>query len=163
MTVPSDLPDDPTGGVRRGYAFDCGYHDCRKSFSGDDLQRICSRAATHLNKEHGDDLRHGYDPIDEVVIGGHHIQGHSYEVRKYTVYVTAFDVFEELGALDGLLVAGENACDRCLCRISTTDDEARIEDEPDDPFNDDWTCATCVEEQRIEQRATANNQLEDFA
>jgi hypothetical protein len=159
----SDIPNtehpDPSKEGRDGFRLQCNAGDCSSSFTGEDLQSIFRSAARHWNKEHGNILSssHRYEAIDEVEYGGHHIQGNAYEVRKYDVYITSFDVARELGQIDGLLVAGNAACSECYCYIPDRDD--RIEDEPEDSFDEEWTCAVCLEEQKIERRASENASL----
>jgi hypothetical protein len=153
---------DPTAGCRDGYLLECPHSDCHGYYTGDDLAAIAKSAADHWNKKHGDDLKRRYDALDEVVTGGHHIQGNAYEVRKYKVYITAFDVMKNIGEIDGRLVRGDNTktCRECLCRIP--DPEERIEEEPDSVFNDEWTCSECLDEQEIERRAEQNRDLTEF-
>jgi len=148
--------------IRGEYSFNCSHRDCGKSFTGDDLGRIAQLGARHWNKEHGDDLRHRHESIDEVQYGGHHIQGNAYEVRKYKVYITSFDVMDRIGEIDGRLVPSdtERVCSDCLRNIPDEDD--RLEEDPDDPFNDEWTCRACVEESEIERKATENQSLGEF-
>lgn len=147
---------------RGSFHFDCCNRDCGKSFSGDDLARIARRGAKHWNKEHGDELRHRYEAIDEVEFGGHHIQGHSYEVRKYSVYLTSFDMMQRIGNVDGWLVPSDrdSVCPDCYRHIPDSDD--RIEDDSDDPFNDEWTCRACIEEAEIERKSNQNQSLGEF-
>lgn len=151
---------DPTKGAREGFCFECGARECKSMFTSDELPRILKSAARHWNREHADDLKHGYEAIDEVQVGGHHIQGESYEVRKYKVYITAFDVAKRLGAIDGKLVADSDACPDCYCRIPNEED--RVEENPDDAFCDEWKCATCAEEQEIERKANENESLGEW-
>lgn len=150
------------GTCRGEFAFDCSNRDCGKSFSGDDLAKIARAGARHLNKEHGDDLRHRHEAIDEVKFGGHHIQGNTYEVRKYKVYLTSFDVMDRIGQIDGRLVPSDSdrVCDECLRNIPDKDD--RIEEDPDDPFNDEWTCRACLEEAEIERKENENQQITEW-
>lgn len=156
------MSEGATPQVREEYSFECYQKDCHHLFRGDDLGEIASRAAKHLNKEHGDDLKHRYDAIDEVVYGGHHIQDNSYEVRKYKVYVTSFDVMQRIGYMDGFVVPSDRdqVCEECLHRIP--DREDRIEEDPDDPFNDEWTCRACLREAEIERRENQNQQITEW-
>jgi hypothetical protein len=153
---------DPSAGCRDGYLLECPHSECHGYYTGDDLADIAKRGADHWNKEHGDDLKRRYDAIDEVVTGGHHIQGNAYEVRKYKVYITAFDVMDRIGQIDGRLVRADNTktCPECLCEIPDRDE--RIEEEPDSAFNDEWTCSECLDEQEIERRAEQNRDLTEF-
>lgn len=149
---------DPRG----EFVFDCGVRDCHEYFHGDDLAKIARQGARHWNREHGDELKHRHEAIDERVIGGHHIQGNSYEVRKYKIYLTSFDIMERIGLEDGRLVPSDKdqICPECLREVP--DEEHRIEDDPDDRFNDDWTCSICVEEEIIERREEENQQLTEW-
>lgn len=148
--------------VRGEYRFDCSCRDCGKSFSGDDLAKIAKRGARHWNKEHGDELRHRHEVIEEVQYGGHHIQGNAYEVRKYKVYLTSFDVMDRIGQIDGRLVPGDDdrVCPECLHYIP--DENDRLEDEPDNPLNDEWTCRACIEEAEIERKESENQQITEW-
>lgn len=149
-------PDD----IRGEYRFKCS--NCGSRFDGDDLSTIAKRASRHWNKEHGDDLRHSHDPVTEVEFGGHHITGNSYEVRKYTVYLTSFDMMDRLGKVDGWLQTATDSyvCPECHRRIPNEDD--RIEDDPDDVFNDDWTCRACLWEQDIERKQAENQSITEW-
>lgn len=148
--------------VRDGYAFECSYRDCHNQFRGDDLASIAQKGARHLNREHGSDLKHRYEAIDEKIIGGHHIQGNSYEVRKYKVYVTSFDVMDRIGLIDGLLVPADSdkACPECNHEIPDRGD--RIEENPDDPFCDEWTCRACRDEAEVERKENENQQITEW-
>lgn len=155
-STPEVQHPEPSKGARDGFRLQCNAGDCPSSFTGEDLQAIFRSAARHWNKEHGDILSssHQYEAIDQVEYGGHHIQGNAYEIRKYDIYVTSFDVARELGKIDGLLVAGNVACPECYCYIPDKTD--RIEDDPEDSFDEEWTCSTCLEEQEIKRRASEN-------
>lgn len=152
----------PDQDCRGDYAFECTARDCGTSFDGDDLAMIARRAARHWNKEHGSDLRHNYEPIDVVEFGGHHLHGHAYEVKKYTVYVTAFDMMQRLGQIDGFLAPSDRdtVCTDCWRQIPN--DADRIEDAPDDIFSDDWTCRACLAEAEIDRKASENQQITDW-
>lgn len=155
-------PERTEQDCRGEFRFQCGMRDCGKKFTGDDLARIARRGAKHYNKEHHSDLKHSYEKIDEVVFGGHHIQGHSYEVRKYPIYLTSFDIMDRLGAVDGRLVPAdrETTCTECYHYIPDKDD--RIEDDPDDPFNDEWICRACADEQEIDRKKSNNQQITEW-
>lgn len=161
MSTSSDGPtDEPQKGARDGFKLKCTADSCSKTFSGKELSSIFRSAARHWNKEHGSILSksHRYDtPIDQVEYGGYHIQGNAYEVRKYDIYVTSFDIARELGRIDGFLMAANTACPDCFCQIPDSDE--RIEDNPHDHFDDDWTCSACREEQKVEQRTRENASL----
>ena len=146
--------------VRDEYRFKCPR--CESGFSGDDLSTIFKRAARHWNKEHGSELSSTYDRVDEVEIGGHHITGNSYEIRKYTVYLTAFDMADRLGKVDGWLIpeGDDYVCPECFHRIPDEDD--RIEDDLEFSFVDEWMCRACVREAEIERKRSENQNITEI-
>ncbi|WP_066418950.1 hypothetical protein [Halorubrum aethiopicum] len=147
------------------FRFECSRHDCSSIFGGDELSSIAKRGARHLNREHGDSF-HTYDQFDTIERGGHNVHGNEWTVTRIPQYVTAFDVMERIGAIDGLLVPADEAemCPECLHVIR--DDDARVDlDEteridPDTP--DDWWCEWCVAEEEIEEKAAENASLNEF-
>lgn len=152
------MTEHPHKGVRDGHRFVCSDADCSTTFTADDMSRVFRQAARHWNKEHGDRLeRSNLERLETVECGGHHLHGNAYEVRKYGVFLTAFDVAERLGQIDGYLAAGNAACPECYCYIP--DRDKRIEADPDDPFDDEWQCSTCRDEERIDQRASENHSI----
>lgn len=146
--------------IRGDYRLKCGR--CGSGFSGDDLARIFQRGARHWNKEHGDELENTYEPIDEVEYGGHHLHGNSYEVRKYTVFLTSFDMMDRLGAEDGWLVAQDvtGVCPECHRHIPNEAD--RITDDPNDFFSDDWACRACLQDAEIRRRRAENRDIMEW-
>lgn len=149
-------PDD----IRGEYRFKCPL--CGSGFSGESLSKIANRGARHWNKEHGDELRHSHDPVTEVEYGGHHITGNSYEVKKYTVYLTSFDMMDRLGKVDGRLIIqnADNTCPECFRYIP--DEEDRIEDDQDSIMDDDWTCQACLWEQDIDRKQSENQSITEW-
>lgn len=147
---------------RGEYSFGCGMPDCPTGWNGDDLAQIAARAAWHWNKKHGDELRHSYKAIDTVERGGHHLHGNEYCVERIDIYVTSFDIMERIGQVDGMAVPADpdRVCDECLRDIPDPGD--RVEDNPDDPFNDDWTCRRCVEEAELARRREENQQITEW-
>ena len=157
-----DEYDSTTSQIHDGYAFECCEKDCRKTFTGDDLAQIAQRAARHLNKKHERLVSHNREPIDEVEFGGHHIQGNAYEVRKYKVYITSFDVMKRIGREDGWIVLSDEpmTCDECLQLVPSEAD--RVEEDPDDLYSDAFVCTECAKERETEQRAENNQQLTEY-
>lgn len=153
---------DPTAGCRDGYEFTCGSPDCTKKFSGDDLGRIAQRAAGHWNQEHHRDLKHQYEAIDEVVYGGHHIHGDSYEVQKYKVYLTSFDMMDRLGAEDGWLTRTDDdtTCPECHCMIP--DEADHVEREVEYRYQTAWHCSECHSFTEITRKQDQNWSLAEF-
>lgn len=148
--------------VRDKHAFECCIHECHHLFRHDNLAEIARRAARHLNREHGDELKHNHEAIDEVVVGGHHLHGNSYEVRKYKVYLTSFDVMKRIGKVDGWVVPADRdkVCQECYHEIPGRED--RIEENPDDPFCDEWTCRACRFEAELERKKSENQQITEW-
>ncbi|MCG1008280.1 hypothetical protein [Halorubrum lacusprofundi] len=148
------------------FRFECSRRDCSTIFAGDELASIAKRGARHLNREHGDSF-HTTEQFDTIERGGHQVHGNEWAVTRIPQYVTAFDVLERIGAVDGLLVPADDdeTCSKCLRVIH--DDGARIDlDEtervdPDTPAG--WWCEWCVAEREIEEQAAANASLNDFS
>jgi len=85
------------------FRFECSRRDCSTIFAGDELASIAKRGARHLNREHGDSF-HTTEQFDTIERGGHQVHGNEWAVTRIPQYVTAFDVLERIGAVDGLLV-----------------------------------------------------------
>ena len=147
------------------FRFECSRRDCSTIFAGGELASIAKRAARHLNREHGDSF-HTYDQFDTIERGGHNVHGNEWTVTRIPQYVTAFDVMERIGEVDGLLVPAEDGetCSQCYHVIH--DDAARVdldETERVDPDTTaEWWCEWCVAEREIEAQAAANASLNDF-
>ena len=156
----SDLRD-PTAGCRDGYRFVCGL-GCGSRWISTDFADIARRAARHFNAEHGDDLQRRHDPIETIERGGHHIHGNMYEVERVTVYLTPFDMAENVGQEGGWLAPSESdrVCSSCHCIIPDSDE--RIPDAPDAAFDNTWTCSQCNHEAEIERRETENEQITEW-
>ncbi|MFC4553597.1 MULTISPECIES: hypothetical protein [Halorussus] len=146
--------------VRGDYRFDCADHECGKSWSGVDLARIAQLVAWHWNREHNTDLKHGYEQIDTVERGGHHVHGNEYTVERIPIYLTSFDVMECIGYEDGYAVPSDNerVCDECYHLIPNEED--RVDEE--NGYLDEWQCAACLAEAEIEHRADENEQLSEW-
>lgn len=154
---------DPQRGPRDGFKFTCGY-GCETNLSGDDLVKLARRAARHYNEKHGDDLDRRYQRFDRKEVGGHHVHGNTYQVERRDLYLTVYDMFDRVGAVDGWLagVESDRVCPECNCIIPATEKEHRLEDEPDNPLNDEWTCSVCIEEQEIDRKAKENQQITEW-
>ncbi|MDB2226179.1 hypothetical protein PM023_16150 [Halorubrum ezzemoulense] len=157
----SELPD-PEAGCRDGFRFECVF-ECGESFWGVDFASIARRAARHYNREHTSDIKHSHEVVDTVERGGHHVRDNVYQVERVSIYVTPFDMAERVGAVDGWLVPvdSENVCSECYCHIP--DDDDRIEDNPDDIFDESWICAECVAAAEVEKREQENQQLSGWS
>lgn len=148
--------------------FDCGARDCGRSWSHHSLATIAQRVARHWNEDHGDDLEHGYEQIDTIERGGHHLHGNEYSVIRIPVYLTSFDVMERIGQEDGYAVPSddEGMCPECL-RVIDEDDRVELTDEWGGPktgyeflgTRDDWWCSACVRAAEIERKASENESL----
>lgn len=147
---------------RGEYSLACPQDECIQSWHGDDLAAIAKSVAYHWNKKHNSDLKHGHEQIDTLEVGGHHIQGNEYAIKRIPIYLTSFDVMDRIGQIDGYAVRSdpERVCSECLRKIPNAED--RIEDDPDDAFNDDWNCRDCIEESEIEQKANENQQITEW-
>lgn len=163
MTTDTQALRKPADGVRGEIHLNCSEMDCPESFKGDDLASLAQRGARHWNREHGDQLKRHNEVIDWVEYGGHHLHGDAYEVRKYPVCITSFDVMERIGRVDGRLVPADDdkVCPQCLHEIPNEAD--RMEDDPDDRYNDAWTCRACAAEEDIDRRQNVNRDLGEYA
>ncbi|PHQ39076.1 hypothetical protein DJ69_08130 [Halorubrum persicum] len=147
------------------FRFECSRRDCSTIFAGDELPSIAKRGARHLNREHGDSFS-TYEQFDTIERGGHRIQGNEWTVTRISQYVTAFDVMERIGLVDGLLVPADQdeMCSQCLRVIRDSDARVDLDEtervDPDTP--DDWWCEWCVAEREIEAKAAANASLNAF-
>jgi hypothetical protein len=147
------------------FRFECSRRDCSKVFAGDELASIAKRGARHLNEEHSDSFS-TYEQFDTIERGGHRVQGNEWTVTRVPQYVTAFDVMERLGDLDGLLVpAGdERTCPQCYRTIRDADARVDLDetDRLDTDTSNEWWCERCVAEREIEEKAAANASLNEF-
>lgn len=148
---------------RGRYRFECAL-DCGKKWSGDDLARIAKNVAWHWNEKHNDELRHGSKKqIDEIERGGHHLHGNEYSVERIPIYLTSFDVMEQIGLEDGYAVLDDSAdvCVDCMEVISNTDHAV----EADEGYSWEtlWVCSDCQQERDLEQRRETNESLEAFS
>lgn len=153
----ADLPH-PTEGCRDGFKFECAF-GCGTNWTGDEFAPIAKRAARHYNREHGSDLRSQHEVVETVERGGHHIHDNIYQVERVSIYLTPFDMAERIGAIDGWLagIDSDRVCPVCNCIIPSRDD--RIADDPDDSFDDSWTCRECVSKAQIERKQNENQQI----
>lgn len=155
----------PTGDSNRScrgdYSFQCATHDCRKSWTGDDLAAISKRVARHWNEEHGSGLHSAMKAFDTIERGGHHVHGHEYCIERVPLYLTSFDVIERIGYEDGYAVPSdsERVCDECYHLIPDRADRVDVEE----GYLDEWQCAACLAEEETEQRADENEQLTEYA
>ena len=156
----SGLPD-PLEGCRDGFKFGCAF-GCGTNWTGDEFASIAKRAARHYNKEHGSDLRHQHEVVETIERGGHHIHGNVYQVERVDIYLTPFDMAERVGSIDGWLagIESDRVCPECDCIIPNRDD--RIEDDPDAPFNELWTCRECINQNQIRRKEKENKQLSEW-
>jgi len=76
-----------------------------------------------------------------------------------------YDVLESIGGFDDWLANDDRdrVCSECNCVIPTTEKEHRVEDNPDDPFDDSWTCSECREQQEIKRREQENQQITEWS
>jgi predicted small metal-binding protein len=144
----------------RQYKFKCG-HRCGQTWSGTSLKRLAKRIAWHWNEEHHDELRISMTQIDEVERGGHHVHGNEYTVERIPIYVTAFDVLEELPTPEIYvdLPDDRKVCHRCFRVLKHTDKRVEIDTSG---LNDKWRCAQCDEEMDIERRREENQSIVEF-
>lgn len=151
-----------TRNVRGEYHLACPMCD-GKSWQMDDLPRLANILASHWNREHGRELKHSMTPLETVDVDSHHLHGNDYNVTRYSVYLTSFDVLKRAGAEDSYAHLGdpETVCPECLCEIPREQDRIVIEERHFDV--DDWICRACLREQEIEQRSQNNQSLEQFA
>jgi hypothetical protein len=143
------------------YRFACPI--CESNWNGNDLSKIAKRVAWHWNKEHNGELKHNHRQIDTVERGGHHVHGNEYTVERIPIYITAFDVMERLGKVDGKAVPPENTniCDTCFQVVRQSDEHVVIEESVVNP--DRVRCQSCVEKREIEAKEEQNQQITEFA
>ncbi len=125
---------------------------CNEKWNGDSLNNISKNVANHWNEEHHGQLRHSYEKIDEIVIGGHHVHENEHIVEKIPIYITCFDVIDRLGQEDGFAVLNENMshCKECMKFLSHDDkDENKY-------------CKKCKKSLHIEKIQNNNHQLDSF-
>jgi len=154
------LPD-PLAGCREGLKFSCAF-GCGTKWTGDEFGPIAKRAARHYNRKHGSDLRSRHEVVETIEHGGHHIHDNIYQIERVDIYLTPFDMAERVGSIDGWLagIESDRVCSLCNCIIPER--EARIEDNPDNPLNESWTCRECDREAQIQRHQTENQQLTDW-
>lgn len=143
------------------YRFGCAF--CDTSWSGDNLPKIAQRAARHYNYEHGSEFEYNMTPFDSVERGGERVHKNTYSYERFDLYLTAYDVLERVGKVDGWLLIEDDtmACERCHRILQQTDE--RVLTNPDDHYEDKWHCQSCHDEIVIERRKSENVSLEEFA
>jgi|AntDeeMetagen134_2_1112570.scaffolds.fasta_scaffold06208_1 predicted small metal-binding protein len=141
------------------YKFGCP--QCNHSFSGDDLAQIAENVAWHWNKEHNSDLRHRYEKIDTVEMGGHNVHENDWNITRIPIYLTSFDVIGRLGAEDGRAVQpdGEAICKDCLEYLPDEDD--RVEKAPN-AYYPEFLCQDCADQEEVEEKQDENRSLGEF-
>lgn len=136
------------------YRFNCAI--CNKSWGGDNLKKISKRVARHWNEKHHDKLKHSYEQIDSLTVGGHHVHGNEHIVEKVPIYITAFDVIDRIGLEDGFAVISNDKdwCQRCKHIIRDENNKNETEN--------GLLCNKCTTEREIEQQKKENHSLTSF-
>lgn len=152
--------DDFTNAAGAEIPFECTM--CDESWSPKTLPRLGNIAAWHWNKEHGNDLKHDHERIDTVERGGHHLHENRYSVERIPIYITAFDILENLGTIEGHVrpADGMQVCTRCMTVLDPSDDFDVVDEIGD---FEQCICADCQREKEIERRREENVSLDAFA
>lgn len=149
----------------------CSCH-CGDGFRADSIPALASKVARHHNREHSSDLRHQYDVFDRKEIGGDHIRGNVYQVRRLEYRVTTYDVLA-VGRgqpLDEAFGTPEDprCCTNCWRYTGTSEVEA-VELDSADVWGCEWRCEFChdgtTDEERpdYEKEAELSRSLDEFA
>lgn len=144
----------PTENVRGDLHLECGY-GCGETWKTDDSRTLVKTIATHLNYAHTDDLKYSHEAFDTIERGGHNVDGNNWMVERIPLYVTAFDVMEQLNTTGQYTtpVDDERTCPQCFHIIS--DPDHRI-------GHEDWMCRECHDDREQERKADENRSLSAF-